>query len=131
VQDGTGTVRLRVTLPNQDHHFWPGQYVQIRLVLSVKKDAVLVPSVATQLGQKGRYVYVIKPDDTAEIRPVVLGQSQGDNVVIEQGVGPGERVVIIGQVGVIPSLPVTIVPPTTAPSTPLPGAQAGVEGGKP
>lgn len=128
VQDGTGTVKLRATLPNKDHHFWPGQYVNIRLVLSVKKNAVLVPSVATQLGQKGRYVYVIDPDLTAKLRPVVLGQGQGDMVVVEEGVAAGERVVTIGQIGIMPDKPVRLAPPSTTQSTPsTAGAEAGAD----
>src|SRR5207248_7619695 len=66
VQPGAGTVKLRATLKNEDQHFWPGQFVNVRLVLSIKQGAVLVPSQAQQIGQQGPYVYVIKPDSTAE-----------------------------------------------------------------
>ena len=123
VQDGTGTVKLRALIPNQDRHFWPGQFVHVKLVLTVKKDAVLIPNQATQISQKGPYVYVIKHEekdgqatDVAEFRPIVPGQRQGDMLVIEQGVAAGERVVLTGQLMLQPDHPgpVTIAPPTGA-----------------
>lgn len=102
VQNTTGQVSLRATIPNEGHRFWPGRFVNIRLVLSTVRGAVLVPAVAPQMSAKGSYVYVIKQDSTAEQRPVTLGQRQGDLVVVEKGVEPGERVVTNGQVGVTP-----------------------------
>ena len=102
VQNTTGTVNLRATIPNSDHHFWPGQFVNVRLVLDMQKAAVLVPSQATQISQHGPFVFVIKPDDTAELRPVSLGQRQGNDVVIDRGLAPGERVVLAGQLLVRP-----------------------------
>ncbi len=74
---GSGTVSLRATVPNADHHFWPGQFVTVRLILATQKNAVLIPSQATQISQQGPYVFVIKPDDTAELRQVTLGLRQG------------------------------------------------------
>ena len=102
VQNGTGTINLRATLANSDHHFWPGQFVDVRLVLSTQKGAVLIPSQATQISQKGPFVYVIKPDETAELRPVTLGQRQGDDVVVTNGLSANERVVVTGQLTVRP-----------------------------
>src|SRR5438067_5860497 len=102
VQSGTGTINLRATIPNSDHRFWPGRFVNIRLVLSTIHGAVLVPATAPQMSAKGSFVYVIKQDSTAEQRQVTLGQRQGDLVVVEKGVEPGERVVTVGQIGVTP-----------------------------
>src|SRR5437588_12545161 len=102
VQNTTGQVNLRATVPNSDHRFWPGRFVNIRLVLSTIHGAVLVPATAPQMSAKGSFVYVIKQDSTAEQRQVTLGQRQGDLVVVEKGVEPGERVVTIGQIGVTP-----------------------------
>jgi len=102
VQNTTGQVNLRATVPNSDHRFWPGRFVNIRLVLSTIHGAVLVPATAPQMSAKGSYVYVVKQDSTAEQRPVTLGQRQGDLIVVEQGVAAGEQVVINGQVGVTP-----------------------------
>jgi len=111
VQSGTGTINLRATIPNSDHRFWPGRFVNIRLVLSTIHGAVLVPATAPQMSAKGSFVYVIKQDSTAEQRQVTLGQRQGDLVVIEKGVEPGERVVTIGQIGVTPGGKVRVEQP--------------------
>ncbi|MBZ5698955.1 MAG: efflux RND transporter periplasmic adaptor subunit [Acidobacteriia bacterium] len=102
VQSSSGTVMLRATAPNSGHRLWPGQFVNVRLVLATLPKAVLVPAEAPQDSSKGAFVYVVKQDSTAELRPVKLGQRQGNLIVVEQGLQPGERVVINGQIGVIP-----------------------------
>lgn len=102
VQDGTGTVKLRATIPNRDHRFWPGRFVKIRLVLDTLQDAVLVPAAAPQTSAQGPFVYVVKDDSTAEQRTVAKGQRHGDLIVISQGLKPGERIVVDGQLGVTP-----------------------------
>src|SRR5258706_956684 len=102
VADTTGTVSLRATIPNSGHIFWPGRFVNIRLVLNTIHQAVLVPASAPQMSAKGSFVYVVKQDSTAEQRPVTLGQRQGDLVVIENGVAAGEGVGTAGQLGVTP-----------------------------
>jgi len=102
VQNATGTVNLRATVSNPDRHFWPGQFVNVRLVLATQKGAVLVPSQATQISQQGPFVFVIKGDDTAELRSITLGQRQGNDVVVASGVAPGERVVLAGHLLVRP-----------------------------
>jgi multidrug efflux system membrane fusion protein len=111
VQEGTGTVKLRATITNGDRHFWPGRFVKVRLVLGIRHDAVLVPGEAPQLSAKGNFVYVIKGDGSAELRPVRVGQRQGELVVIEEGVKGGEQVVVKGQLGVTPGGKVRIVQP--------------------
>jgi membrane fusion protein, multidrug efflux system len=102
VQNASGTVNLRATISNSDHHFWPGQFVDVKLVLTTEKAAVLIPAQATQISQQGPFVYVVKSDDTAELRPVKLGQPQGDEVVVTEGVAANERVVLAGQMLVRP-----------------------------
>jgi len=102
VQNSTGTVNLRATMSNSDHHFWPGQFVDVKLVLSTEKGAVLIPNQAAQISQRGPFVYVVKSDDTAELRPVKLGQRQGDEVVVTEGVAANERVVRAGQMLIRP-----------------------------
>jgi membrane fusion protein, multidrug efflux system len=108
VQNNTGTVNLRATLPNADHHFWPGQFVDVKLVLATQKGAVLVPGQATQISQKGPYVYVVKADGTAELRLVELGQRQGNDVVVSDGLKAGENVVLTGQLTVVPGSKVRV-----------------------
>jgi multidrug efflux system membrane fusion protein len=102
VQEGTGTVKLRATVPNRERRLWPGRFVNIRLILGRVARAVLVPATAPQTSAKGLFVYVVKDDGTADIRPVTLGQRQDDLVIVAAGVKPGERVVTDGQMGVTP-----------------------------
>jgi multidrug efflux system membrane fusion protein len=102
VQEGTGTIKLRATVPNREHRLWPGRFVNIRLILGRVAGAVLIPATAPQMSAKGLFVYVVKDDSTAEIRPVTLGQRQGELVIVVSGVKPGERVVTSGQMGVTP-----------------------------
>jgi membrane fusion protein, multidrug efflux system len=118
VQNSTGTVNLRATMANADHHFWPGQFVNVRLVLDTQKSAVLVPNEAAQISQQGPFVFVVKADDTAELRPVTLGQRQGSDVVIATGLAAGERVVLAGQLLVRPGGKVHVGEgPRTAPGS--------------
>src|SRR6185436_2130568 len=114
VQNTTGTVGLRATIPNNGHRFWPGRFVNVRLVLSTLHQAVLIPATAPQMSAKGSFVYVIKQDQTAEQRTVTLGQRQQDLVVIESGVQVGETVVTNGQLGVTPGGKVLIEKPRDA-----------------
>jgi multidrug efflux system membrane fusion protein len=116
VQSSSGTVMLRATAPNAGHRLWPGQFVNIRLVLATLSGAVLVPAEAPQDSAKGAFVYIVKQDSTAELRPVKLGQRQGDLIVVEQGLKPGERVVINGQIGIMPGGKVRV--DTGSPATP-------------
>jgi multidrug efflux system membrane fusion protein len=132
VQNGSGTVNLRATIPNSDHHFWPGQFVNVRLVLSTEKGAVLIPNEATQISQKGPYVYVVKPDQTAELRLVTLGQRQGGNVAVTSGLAAGENVVLTGQLTIVPGFKVKVVksaPATNNPSGKSAGDESSKQGG--
>ncbi|HET6648285.1 MAG TPA: efflux RND transporter periplasmic adaptor subunit [Pyrinomonadaceae bacterium] len=126
VQNATGQVNLRATIPNPGHRFWPGRFVNIRLVLSTIHSAVLVPVSAPQMSATGSFIYVVKQDSTAEQRAVQLGQRQGDLIVVETGIQPGERVVINGQLGVTPGGKVLI---EQASNTPSPAATT-TEGSK-
>jgi len=107
VREETGTIKLRATLPNKDHYFWPGQFVQVRLVLSVEKNAVLVPSEAVQNSQNGQFVYVIKPNQTVEMRSVTI-QRALDSQTVVKGVEPQETVVTDGHLRLSPGAKVQI-----------------------
>jgi multidrug efflux system membrane fusion protein len=106
VQPGAGTVKLRGITPNADRALWPSQFVKVRLILDVLKDAKLVPGSAVQIGQNGPYVFVVKPDSTLELRQVKPGQSQGDLTVITDGVQVDEMVVTSGQLQLSPGMKV-------------------------
>ena len=116
VQSSSGTVMLRATVPNPNRRLWPGQFVNVRLVLAMLPKAVLVPASAAQDSAKGPFVYVVKEDSTAELRPVKLGQRQGELVVIQQGLQPGERVIVTGQLAVMPGGKVRVTGSSEAPA---------------
>jgi len=127
VQAATGTVRLRATVPNSDRRFWAGRFVNVRLILGTIPRAVLIPAAAPQMSANGAFVYVVKEDSTAEMRPVTLGQRQGDLVIVTQGVERDEQVVVNGQIGVTPGGKVRIEGPAATESGSPAGASAGGE----
>src|SRR6266536_377902 len=103
VQPGAGTVKARGVTPNPDHALWPLEFVRVRFILDLFKDATLVPSQAVQISQSGPFVFVVKADNTVDLRPVKPGQRQdGDMTVIQDGVQPGETVVVTGQLALAP-----------------------------
>src|SRR5256714_7537833 len=103
IQPGSGTVKARGVTPNPDHAFWPSEFVRVRFILDTVKEARLVPSQAVQISQGGPFVFVLKPDNTVDLRPVKPGQRQdGDLTVIESGVEPDETVVVTGQLALAP-----------------------------
>ena len=110
VDPSTGTIQLKATFENSENALWPGQFVNVALTLTKQMGAVLVPSQAVQSGQKGQYVFVIKPDQTVEARPVVPGAADGRDVVITSGVAAGERVVVDGQLRLAPGTRVEVKP---------------------
>lgn len=108
VNTQTGTILLKATFPNQDHALWPGQFVDVVLTLTTEKDRTVVPTPAVQTGQQGPYVFVIRDDRTAEIRPVKPVRTFEGWTVIESGVQPGELVVTDGQLRLAPGAKVEI-----------------------
>jgi membrane fusion protein, multidrug efflux system len=98
----TGTIRLRATFANADRQLWPGQFVTTTLTLKEQAEALVVPSQAIQNGPNGPYVYVVKADQTAELRPVAVERTEGGSAVLAKGVEAGELVVISGQLRVTP-----------------------------
>jgi multidrug efflux system membrane fusion protein len=98
VDVATGTVLLKGRFANDDEALWPGQFVDVSLLLYTQPDAILVDSAAVQTGQRGAYAFVVKPDSTVEIRPLDLGQSVGSETIVTQGLAAGDRVVTEGQI---------------------------------
>jgi membrane fusion protein, multidrug efflux system len=97
IDQTTGTVRLKAVFDNKDSMLWPNQFVNARLLLDVKKNATVVPSAAVQRGAEGTYAFVVKPDNTVEVRPVKIGVTEGNLIAVSQGLNPGEKVVTDGQ----------------------------------
>ncbi|MGE5256913.1 MAG: efflux RND transporter periplasmic adaptor subunit [Hyphomicrobiales bacterium] len=108
VNSQTGTVMLKASFANTDRRLWPGQFVTTVLTLTSRPDAIVIPSQALQVGQDGQFVYVVRPDMTVETRPVVVGMNLGSEVVIEKGVGAGEKVVTEGQLRLMPGARVKV-----------------------
>ena len=110
VDTATGTIRLKATVPNDDHRLWPGQFVNVVLTLDTQRDATVIPSEAVQAGQQGSFVYVVKSDKTVEARLVTVGQTLERRVVIDKGLAAGETVVTDGQLLLAPGAPVFELP---------------------
>src|SRR6266487_3386759 len=111
VQPGSGTVKARGVAPNPDRALWPSEFVLVRFILDTLKDAMLVPSQAVQVSQSGPFVFVVKSDNTVDLRPGTPGQRQdGDLTVIESGVKPDETVVVTGLLALSPGAKITPQP---------------------
>jgi multidrug efflux system membrane fusion protein len=108
VDQTTGTIRIKATFPNANRRLWPGQFVNVRVVLTSDPQAIVVPSVAVQAGPEGQYVYIVKNDHTVEMRPVVVARTAGAETVLKQGVKPGESIVTDGQLRLVPGGRITI-----------------------
>jgi multidrug efflux system membrane fusion protein len=108
VDPTTGTILLKAEFANEDRRLWPGEFVQVSVLLTTREGAIVVPASAVQSGQKGDYILVIKQDQTAEMRPVVSGLRLDGMAIIEKGIEPGETVVTDGQLRVVPGAKVTV-----------------------
>jgi multidrug efflux system membrane fusion protein len=104
----TGTIQLKATFGNRKRTLWPGQFVDVVLNLSSQPNALLVPSEAVQTGQRGTYVYLVKPDMTVESRPVSIGRSVEGFTVVQSGLAPGDTVVTDGQLRLSPGAKVKV-----------------------
>ncbi len=96
VDQTTGTVKLKAEFPNSDEKLWPGQFVNVRLLIDTLKDVVTIPTGAVQRGPNGTFVFVVKDDNTASMRPIVVQKQDETQTVVKSGVAVGERVVTTG-----------------------------------
>jgi membrane fusion protein, multidrug efflux system len=108
VDTTTGTILLKATFPNEDNSLWPGQFVQVVLTLSELTDVTVVPSQAVQVGQNGQFIYVVKEDQTVEMRPVKAGITFKNETVVQSGLKADETVVTDGQLRLAPGMKVTV-----------------------
>ena len=108
VDRATGTIKLKGTFDNKNRNLWPGQFVSVTLYLYLQSDAVVVPSQAVQSGQMGQFVYVLKEDQTAEVRPVVIARTYENDSIVESGLKPGEQVLTDGLLMIKPGAKVQI-----------------------
>ncbi|HWX03004.1 MdtA/MuxA family multidrug efflux RND transporter periplasmic adaptor subunit [Collimonas sp.] len=96
VDSTTGTVKLKAESPNASYALFPSQFVNARMLLDTRKDAIVIPNAAIQRGAKGTFVYVVKPDHTVTIRQVTAGPTESESTAIEKGIAIGETVVVDG-----------------------------------
>lgn len=104
----TGTIKLKATFDNAQHTLWPGQFVDVRLMLKSQPNAIVVPTAALQTSQNGTFVYVVNQDLTAQPQQVKVGWTAGDDTIIASGLEPGQRVVTDGQLRLTPGAKVDI-----------------------
>jgi multidrug efflux system membrane fusion protein len=97
IDQTTSTIRLKARFVNGDDRLWPGEFVRLHIQVDTRKDAVTIPPVALQRGPQGLYAWVVKPDNTADQRPVDATPVNNDVVIVSKGLAPGERVVVNGQ----------------------------------
>ena len=115
IDQTTGTIRLKATFPNPHDHLWPGQFVNVRLLLRIDHEALTMPAGALQRGPSGYYVYRVKPDDTVEVQPIEIGPLENHVAVVTAGLREGDRVVTAGQYRLQPGARVAVA---AAPQTP-------------
>ncbi|MEI6861465.1 MAG: efflux RND transporter periplasmic adaptor subunit [Verrucomicrobiota bacterium] len=117
VDPATGMITLKATFPNEDHALWPGRFVRIATQVGVDRDAIVVPSPAVQTSQNGSTIYVLKADQTVDLRPVKVARVAGDQTLIASGLAAGETVVTDGQLRLVPgakAVAKTLSPPPPA-----------------
>jgi len=102
VDQTTGTIKVKGTFLNIDHRLWPGQYVNVVVKLATDPNALVVETLAIQTGPEGSYVYVVKPDQTVEFRPVQVGRVVGTESIVASGLTAGETVVTDGPLRLVP-----------------------------
>lgn len=115
VDRSTGTIKVKGTFDNRARRLWPGQFANVTITLTRVPNTVTVPSVAVQVGPQGQFVYLVKPDQTAEVRPVTVARIQGDESIIESGLTGEETVVTDGQLRLTPGSRVTVKSEGTEP----------------
>lgn len=106
IDQQTGTGKLKAIFENTERVLWPNQFVNVRLLLDVRKNSIVVPSVAVQRGPQGSFVFLVKSDKTVEARPVTVTSAEGTLSAISSGVQPGDSVVTDGQDKLQPGMPV-------------------------
>ena len=111
IDNTTGTISLRAIVSNEGNALWAGQFVYVKLILGIQKDAILIPYAAAQLGQQGTFAFVVTPENQADLRILQTGSRQGDDIVVEKGIKKGERVVTVGQMGLSPGAVVIEIQP--------------------
>jgi multidrug efflux system membrane fusion protein len=130
VDPTTDTIKLKATFPNTDRALWPGQFARVSVRVATLNGATVAPSEAVQTGQDGQFVFLVKQDQTVEQRPIKVGQTVDQDVVITAGLRPGDQVVTEGQLRLEPGTHITRADPKTGEASPNGGGGRGGRGGK-
>lgn len=101
VDQTTGTIRIKGTFPNQGYRLWPGQFVNVVVTLTTDRDALVVPNAAVQTSPDGKYVYVVKPDQTVALTPVTVVRASASETILKDGVKAGDTVITDGQLRLV------------------------------
>ena len=119
IDQSTGTIKLKASFPNEDNALFPNQFVNAKLLVNTIHNAILIPAAGLQRSQQGSFVYVVKPDQTVEMRSVTVGATQGDVIAIDKGLAAGDLVVTDGvdklQQGSHVSVQTAAIPPASTP----------------
>jgi membrane fusion protein, multidrug efflux system len=97
IDQATGTIRIKATLPNKERRLWPGEFVNVRVLSEIRHQALTIPALALERGPEGVFTYVVRPDSTVGVAPLITGAQSGDLVVVEKGLTAGEQVVVSNQ----------------------------------
>jgi multidrug efflux system membrane fusion protein len=108
VDQTTGTIRVKGSFANLDHRLWPGEFVNVIVTLSTDLDAIVVPTAAVQAGQNGAYVFVVKSDQTVEMRNIRVGRTAGEDTIVASGVNADEVVVTDGHLRLVPGSRISV-----------------------
>jgi len=111
VDQASATMRLKAVFPNDDERLWPGDFVNARVSLEVRRDVVTIPSAAIQRGPEGIFAWVVTPADSVEVRTITSGPTTGDQTIVTSGLAEGERVVVDGQYKLRPNARITVNSP--------------------
>jgi multidrug efflux system membrane fusion protein len=141
VDTTTGTVKLKAEFPNAQIHLWPGEFINVRLLIDTLQNVVVIPTAAVQRGPNGTFVYVVDDQNKARMRPITVQRQDENQAVVKSGVEPPERVVTTGFVRLTDGTTVSIGSATGAPAAPpangtrkrntAPGAAGAVGSGEP
>jgi membrane fusion protein, multidrug efflux system len=128
IDQTTGTIRVKATLPNKQRRLWPGEFVDVRVLAHIRSQVLTIPASALERGPDGLFTYVVQPDSTIAVAPLTIGEQNGDTVVVEKGLEAGQRVVASNQYRLQPGSRVRANP---APADAAQVARAGDGSGEP
>ena len=114
IDQSTGTIRVKATLPNQERHLWPGQFVNVRVMTQMQHQVLTIPASALERGPDGPFTYVVQPNSTVRVAPITVGEQDGDIVVVEKGLEADDRVVVSNQYRLQPGSLVRALAPEAA-----------------